>query len=96
MRRYAANRALLLDALPGAGFRDFAPADGAFYLYADVGHRTNDSEAFCRRMLAETGVAITPGVDFDPDRGSRTVRFSFAGATADMAEAARRLTAWRG
>jgi aspartate/methionine/tyrosine aminotransferase len=96
VRRYAANRALLLDALPGAGFPAFAPADGAFYLYADVGHRTNDSEEFCRRMLAETGVAITPGIDFDPDRGNRYVRFSFAGATADMAEAARRLTAWRG
>ena len=96
VRRYAANRALLLDALPGAGFRDFAPADGAFYLYADVAHRTNDSEAFCRRLLAETGVAITPGIDFDPDRGNRYVRFSFAGATADMAEAVRRLAAWRG
>jgi aspartate/methionine/tyrosine aminotransferase len=96
VRRYEANRALLLEALPAAGFRDFAPADGAFYLYADVGHRTNDSEAFCRRLLAETGVAITPGIDFDPQRGHRHVRFSFAGATADMAEAARRLAAWRG
>jgi aspartate/methionine/tyrosine aminotransferase len=96
VRRYAANRALLLDALPRAGFRDFAPADGAFYLYADVGHRTNDSEAFCRRLLAETGVALTPGIDFDPTRGHRYVRFSFAGATADMAEAARRLKAWGG
>jgi len=96
VQRYAANRALLLDALPAAGFRDFAPADGAFYLYADVGHRTDDSEAFCRRLLAETGVALTPGVDFDPTRGRRHVRFSFAGATADMAEVARRLTAWRG
>ena len=96
VRRYEANRALLLEALPAAGFRDFAPADGAFYLYADVGHRTNDSEAFCRRLLADTGVAITPGIDFDPQRGHRHVRFSFAGATADMAEAARRLAAWRG
>jgi aspartate/methionine/tyrosine aminotransferase len=96
VRRYAANRALLLDALPAAGFRDFAPADGAFYLYADVGHLTNDSEEFCRRLLAETGVALAPGIDFDPARGHRYVRFSFAGATADMAEAARRLTVWRG
>ncbi|HUA50536.1 MAG TPA: aminotransferase class I/II-fold pyridoxal phosphate-dependent enzyme [Candidatus Sulfotelmatobacter sp.] len=95
VRRYAVNRALLLERLPAAGFRDFAPADGAFYLYADVTHLTNDSEAFCRRVLAETGVALTPGIDFDPARGHRAVRFSFAGATADMEEAARRLTAWR-
>ncbi|MBV8165249.1 MAG: aminotransferase class I/II-fold pyridoxal phosphate-dependent enzyme, partial [Alphaproteobacteria bacterium] len=71
VQRYAANRALLLAALPDAGLRDFAPADGAFYLYADVGHLTNDSEAFCRRLLADTGVALTPGIDFDPARGSR-------------------------
>lgn len=95
VRRYAANRALLLDALPNAGFGEFAPADGAFYLYADVTHRTNDSVAFCRRMLAETGVATTPGVDFDAGRGNRYIRFSFAGSTDDMAEAARRLAAWR-
>jgi aspartate/methionine/tyrosine aminotransferase len=95
VQRYAANRALLLAALPEAGLHDFAPADGAFYLYADVGHLTNDSEAFCRRLLADTGVALTPGIDFDPARGSRTVRISFAGATADMAEAARRIKAWR-
>ncbi|MBV8166795.1 MAG: aminotransferase class I/II-fold pyridoxal phosphate-dependent enzyme, partial [Alphaproteobacteria bacterium] len=96
VRRYAANRALLLNELPAAGFRDFAPADGAFYLYADVAHLTNDSEAFCRKLLAETGIAITPGIDFDAARGGRHVRFSFAGATADMAEAARRLKSWRG
>jgi aspartate/methionine/tyrosine aminotransferase len=94
-RRYAANRALLLDELPKAGFERFAPADGAFYLYAEVGHLTNDSAEFCRRILAETGIAITPGIDFDPRRGHRTVRFSFAGATEDMAEAARRLARWR-
>ena len=92
--RYAANRALLLEALPKAGFDRLAPADGAFYLYADIRHLTNDSEAFCRRMLAETGVAATPGVDFDPSRGHATIRFSFAGATADMAAAAERLRAW--
>jgi aspartate/methionine/tyrosine aminotransferase len=96
VRRYAANRTLLLNELPAAGFHAFAPADGAFYLYADVAHRTDDSEAFCRRLLAETGIAVTPGIDFDPGRGHHYVRFSFAGATADMAEAARRLKAWRG
>jgi aspartate/methionine/tyrosine aminotransferase len=95
VRRYAANRALLLAELPRAGFDRLAPADGAFYIYADVAHLTNDSEAFCRRMLAETGVAATPGVDFDTQRGSGFIRFSFAGATADIAAAAGRLIAWR-
>ena len=93
--RYRRNRDLLLAELPRAGFARFAPADGAFYLYADVGHMTEDSEEFCRRMLAETGVAATPGVDFDRLRGNRFLRFSYAGATAEMAEAAERLIAWR-
>ena len=94
--RYARNRELLLNELPKAGFKDLAPADGAFYIYADVSHRTADSEAFCKQMLAQTGVAATPGVDFDAARGHHFVRFSFAGATHDMAEAAKRLKAWRG
>ncbi|HEX6978523.1 MAG TPA: pyridoxal phosphate-dependent aminotransferase [Alphaproteobacteria bacterium] len=93
--RYRANRDLLLAELPKAGFDRFAPADGAFYLYADVAHLTNDSEAFCRRMLAEAGVAATPGIDFDPARGRAYVRFSYAGTTDDMIEATRRLRAWR-
>jgi len=95
VRRYAENRKLLLEKLPAAGFDNLAPAEGAFYIYADVGSLTNNSEEFCRRMLAETGVAATPGVDFDPGRGNRYVRFSFAGSTADMSEAADRLMAWR-
>lgn len=98
---YAANRDLLLKALPDAGVDDFAPADGAFYLYANVAHLmaggTNmDSVEFCRRMLHEAGVAATPGLDFDPHRGGQTLRFSFAGATDDMAEAATRLKHWLG
>lgn len=93
--RYAANRALLLEELPKAGFARFAPPDGAFYLYADVAHLTNDSTDFCRRMLREIGVACTPGVDFDPVRGHASLRISFAGSTETMAEAARRLKAWR-
>ncbi len=93
--RYARNRAILLGDLPRAGFAELAPADGAFYVYADVTPLTNDSPAFCRRMLAETGVAATPGIDFDPARGHRFVRFSFAGGTDEMAEAMRRLIAWR-
>ncbi|MDB5410349.1 MAG: aminotransferase, partial [Rhodospirillales bacterium] len=93
--RYAENRTLLLAELPKAGFDRLAPADGAFYLYADIGHLTNDSVAFCRRMLVETGIACTPGVDFDPQRGHAALRFSFAGSTETMAEAARRLIRWR-
>ena len=93
--RYAANRALLLEELPKAGFDRIAPADGAFYLYADIAHLTNDSSEFCRRMLREIGVALTPGIDFDPARGHQTLRLCFAGDSATIAEAARRLKAWR-
>ncbi|HYG85698.1 MAG TPA: pyridoxal phosphate-dependent aminotransferase [Azospirillum sp.] len=93
--RYARNRELLLRELPKAGFDKVAPADGAFYIYADVSDMTDDSEAFCKRMLAETGIAATPGIDFDPARGRRFVRFSFAGSEETIAEAARRLIAWR-
>ncbi len=93
--RYARNRALLLEELPKAGFDRLAPAEGAFYLYADVSRQTDDSEAWCRQLLAETGVAITPGIDFDPVRGRRFVRISFAGAHETIAEAARRLRSWR-
>jgi aspartate/methionine/tyrosine aminotransferase len=91
---YAQNRKLLLDELPKAGISSFAPADGAFYLYADVSHLTDDSVTFCTNMLHEAGVAATPGLDFDPTGGHRYVRFSFAGKTADMIEAARRLRQW--
>lgn len=93
---YAANRDLLLEALPKAGFRNILAPDGAFYLYADVTGLTDDSAAFCARMLAEAGVAATPGTDFDPDRGHGFVRFSFAGATDRIAEGARRLGNWLG
>ena len=95
VQRYAENRRVLLEKLPQAGFDNLAPADGAFYIYADVSRLTNDSQEFCRRMLAETGVAATPGIDFDPERGHRFLRFSFAGSTADIAAAADRLLAWR-
>lgn len=93
--RYTANREFLLDALPKAGYERMAPADGAFYIYADVAELTNDSQDFCRRMLAEAGVAVTPGLDFDPQRGHAWVRFSFAGTLEDMEEGARRLMAWK-
>jgi len=92
--RYAANRDMLLRELPQAGFTELAPSDGAFYIYADVGNVTNDSEALCRTLLDEAGVAITPGVDFDAARGNRFVRFSFAESTRDMASALAALKAW--
>lgn len=89
--RYRTNRDLLLTGLRGLGIDRLAPADGAFYAYADIGHLTDDAMGFCRRLLARTGVAIAPGVDFDPAHGNRFVRLSFAGATADIAEAVARL-----
>ncbi len=92
--RYRANRDLLIATLKKAGLRRFAPADGAFYLYADVSALTRDSEAFCRKMLAETGIATTPGLDFDPIHGKEWLRLSFAGSTDDIEEAAQRLAAW--
>jgi aspartate/methionine/tyrosine aminotransferase len=91
---YAESRSILLDALLRAGLDRLAPADGAFYIYADVGHLTDDSLDFCRRALAETGVAFTPGIDFDPDRGRHTIRLSYAGPVAEMREAAARLGRW--
>jgi aspartate/methionine/tyrosine aminotransferase len=91
---YARNREILLNELPRAGFREMAPADGAFYLYAKTDHLSPDSEALCKDLLEKTGVAITPGIDFDPTRGRSFVRFSFAGSEATMIEAARRLKVW--
>ncbi len=93
--RYAENRGILSQGLETAGFDAFAPADGAFYLYADISRFAADSQDFCRRMLAETGVAATPGIDFDAREGQNFVRFSYAGLTADMIEAVKRLKDWR-
>ncbi len=94
VRRYARNRTLLLDGLPSIGITETAPADGAFYVYADIGHLTDDSLRWCTRVLDDTGVAITPGVDFDTRRGGSTVRLSFAGAEEDIAAALERLGAY--
>lgn len=99
VRRYAVNRSLVLDRLPRLGVRTWAPADGAFYAYADIAHLTTDSLTWCQEVLAATGVAVTPGVDFAPHRpgldspldGSRWFRISFAGSTADCDEAMTRL-----
>lgn len=92
--RYRRARALLLEALPRAGFRIPSSPDGAFYIYADIGARDEDSVRFCTRMLTDIGIAATPGVDFDQARGRRFVRFSYAGPEADMQEAAERLIRW--
>jgi aspartate/methionine/tyrosine aminotransferase len=92
--RYRTNRDLLIAALRDAGLTRFAPAEGAFYLYVDVSALTEDSQAFCRQMLTETGVATTPGRDFDPIHGGSWVRLSFAGGAAEIVEAARRLALW--
>lgn len=88
---YAKNRELLLNELPKAGFTKLAPSDGAFYIYSDIAHLTNDSQAFCRDILEKTGVATTPGVDFDSARGNHFMRFSYAGSFEQMQEAAKRL-----
>ena len=92
--RYRRSRDLLLDQLPRAGLDRLSPAEGAFYLFADVSALSNDSARFCARMLEEAGIAATPGLDFDRERGSRFVRFSYCGPEADMAEAADRLRRW--
>jgi aspartate/methionine/tyrosine aminotransferase len=91
---YARNRAMLLEELPRAGLSAILPADGAFYLYTDVSRFTADSEAFAKAMLKDIGVAVTPGIDFDPDRGRSYIRFSYAGAESRMREAVRRINDW--
>ena len=93
---YAENRRLMLEGLPKAGFHKIAPPDGAFYIYADVGELTGDSVAFAAELLQEAGVAVTPGVDFDPVRGGRWLRFSYARATADIVEGLARLERYMG
>ncbi len=93
--RYQRSRDRLLQALPLAGFPNLSPAEGAFYLWADVTDRTNDSVSFCARMLNEVGIAATPGVDFDRARGGRFIRFSYCGPEADMVAAGERLQRWR-
>ena len=91
---YRANRDRMLAALPLLGLKTIAPPDGAFYIWADIGHLTDDSPAFCERLLHDTGVATAPGVDFDPVEGRRFMRFSFAVSTPEIEEALRRLEPW--
>ncbi|HEX7781559.1 MAG TPA: aminotransferase class I/II-fold pyridoxal phosphate-dependent enzyme [Sphingobium sp.] len=94
IKTYARNRDILLKALPAMGLKRIAPPDGAFYIYADVSHLTDDSLSFCTALLRDTGVAIAPGVDFDPADGKGFVRFSFAVSTDLVEEAIRRIGPW--
>jgi len=91
---YRRNRQLMLEALPAMGLRKIAPPDGAFYIWADIGHLTEDSAAFCEQLLRDTGVATAPGVDFDPVDGGRFIRLSFALSTPEIEEALTRLKPW--
>lgn len=92
--RYRQNRALLMERLPTMGLKLAAPMDGAFYAYCDVSRFTNDSMEFARRMITDIHIAATPGKDFDPIDGHRTMRFSYAGSIDEMQEALRRLEQW--
>ncbi len=91
LRVYRENRALMLEGLPRAGFDRIAPPDGAFYVYADVSALTDDSRALAAEILDGAGVAVTPGLDFDPVRGHQTLRFSYARSSADIREGLERL-----
>jgi aspartate/methionine/tyrosine aminotransferase len=88
---YEKNRRLMIDGLPEAGFDRIAPPDGAFYIYADISHLTSDSLSFAREILREAGVAVTPGLDFDTQRGAGSLRFSYAGSSEDIQEGLHRL-----
>lgn len=92
--RYAENRRMLLDGLRRLGIDKLAPADGAFYVYADIGHLTSDSHGWCMQLLRDTGVATAPGIDFDTRSGNRFVRMSFAGAGGEIDAALDRMARW--
>ncbi|MCT2398187.1 pyridoxal phosphate-dependent aminotransferase [Novosphingobium mangrovi (ex Huang et al. 2023)] len=94
LANYARNRELLLAALPRLGLQQIAPPDGAFYIWAEIGHMTNDSLSFCRQLLQDTGVATAPGIDFDPVDGGRYIRFSFAVSPAEIEAAIERMVPW--
>lgn len=94
LQHYSVNRSMLLDGLRRIGIDRLAPTDGAFYVYADVSDFTTDSLTFCSKLLEDTGVAIAPGVDFDPAWGNSYVRLSFAGPTGDIEAALSRIGSW--
>ena len=91
---YRKNRELMLEALPRMGLERIAPPDGAFYIYADISRYTDDSLAFCLKLLEDTGIATAPGVDFDPVEGHKFMRFSFALSTPQIEEAISLLEPW--
>src|SRR6267154_2146794 len=93
-RGYLENRRILIEGLPRAGLSKFLPADGAFYLYADVSDFTSDSFAFAKTMLEQARVATTPGIDFDPVHGRRFIRFCYARSAEEMREAVARIARW--
>ncbi|MBP2322068.1 aspartate/methionine/tyrosine aminotransferase [Kibdelosporangium banguiense] len=96
VEKYRTNRDILLKGLKDLKIDRLAPADGAFYVYADIGHLTHDAMSWCQRLLADTGLAIVPGIDFDPEHGSRFIRMSFAGSHAEIEQAVARLGGWLG
>ena len=94
VERYSVNRNILLEGLPRAGITQLAPADGAFYIWAQVDHLSDDSQNFAEEWLKDLGIAVTPGIDFDPSQGHRFIRFSFAGSTREVEETVRKLVVW--
>ncbi len=95
VEQYSTNRDVFLKALPRAGIKKIAPSDGAFYIFADVSSITDDSSKFCERMLDDIGVAATPGIDFDTVRGKRYIRFSIAGSSSMITQAATAMSEWK-
>jgi aspartate/methionine/tyrosine aminotransferase len=93
---YQENRRILVEGLPKAGLDKFLPADGAFYLYADISRFSSDSLKFARAMLEDTYVAATPGIDFDPVHGREFIRFCYAGSQEEMRQAVERIGGWLG
>ena len=91
LKTYEANRTMLIEELPKLGLKNFAPPDGAFYFYIDVSEYTDDSVNFAKSILDEVHVAITPGIDFDSERGLKTIRLSYACSTSDLKEGLKRL-----
>ena len=91
VQTYKTNRAMLAEQLPNLGLAKFAPPDGAFYFYVDVSEYTDNSVNFANEILEEVNVAVTPGIDFDPDRGLKTIRLSYACSTPDLKEGLKRL-----
>jgi len=94
IERYGVNRSILLEGLPQAGITELAPADGAFYIWAQVDHLCDDSQRLAQEWLEDLGIAVTPGIDFDPDQGHRFIRFSFAGSTHEVQETVHKLVNW--